>query len=146
MASYEGKREGGSAVVHVDSAPLPARNDLVNHSPDGFEWGYAGSGPSQLALAILTHHFHTTGDSQELADAKALALHHDFKAKLVATLPKEGWQLDSHVIADTVSMVLKEEAERHFTLAMRLEVENTRLVRNLEECYTLLENSEAGTT
>jgi len=25
----------------------------VNHSPDGFSWGYGGSGPSQLAFAIL---------------------------------------------------------------------------------------------
>lgn len=24
-----------------------------NHSPDGFAWGYGGSGPAQLALAIL---------------------------------------------------------------------------------------------
>jgi len=23
-----------------------------NHSPDGFAWGYGGSGPAQLALAI----------------------------------------------------------------------------------------------
>lgn len=26
-----------------------------NHSPDGFEWSYGGSGPAQLALAILLH-------------------------------------------------------------------------------------------
>lgn len=26
---------------------------LRTHSPDGFEFGYSGSGPSQLALAIL---------------------------------------------------------------------------------------------
>lgn len=26
---------------------------LRNHSPTGFAWGYGGSGPSQLALAIL---------------------------------------------------------------------------------------------
>jgi len=25
----------------------------VNHSPDGFNWGYGGSGPAQLALAIV---------------------------------------------------------------------------------------------
>jgi hypothetical protein len=32
----------------------PARSlKLRNHSPDGFAWGYAGSGPAQLALAIL---------------------------------------------------------------------------------------------
>lgn len=26
---------------------------VINHSPDGFAWGYGGSGPAQLALAIL---------------------------------------------------------------------------------------------
>jgi hypothetical protein len=32
----------------------PGRSQEVwNHSPDGFNWGYAGSGPAQLALAIL---------------------------------------------------------------------------------------------
>ncbi len=29
------------------------RLDLYNHSPTGFEWGYWGSGPAQLALAML---------------------------------------------------------------------------------------------
>jgi hypothetical protein len=33
---------------------LPAQSLKVrNHSPDGFCWGYGGSGPAQLALAIL---------------------------------------------------------------------------------------------
>ena len=26
---------------------------ITNHSPHGFGWGYGGSGPSQLALAIM---------------------------------------------------------------------------------------------
>ena len=26
---------------------------LSDHSPDGFQWGYGGSGPTQLALALL---------------------------------------------------------------------------------------------
>lgn len=31
----------------------PAESQKVhNHSPDGFNWGYGGSGPAQLALAI----------------------------------------------------------------------------------------------
>lgn len=38
-----------------DPTPLNPRFDLANHSPDGFAWGYAGSGPAQLALAILAH-------------------------------------------------------------------------------------------
>jgi len=30
---------------------------IVNHSPDGFEWGYLGSGPAQLSLSICLHLF-----------------------------------------------------------------------------------------
>ena len=31
----------------------PARSQTYcNHSPDGFAWGYGGSGPAQLALAL----------------------------------------------------------------------------------------------
>lgn len=33
------------------SEPLP--HAIRRHSPDGFEWGYVGSGPSDLALNIL---------------------------------------------------------------------------------------------
>ena len=51
---------GGRVSVVVDgiSWPLDPRYDLQNHSPTGFAWGYAGSGPSQLALAILADHCH----------------------------------------------------------------------------------------
>lgn len=31
--------------------PAPSQK-VRNHSPDGFNWGYEGSGPAQLALAI----------------------------------------------------------------------------------------------
>ena len=27
---------------------------IERHSPDGFNWGYGGSGPADLALSILT--------------------------------------------------------------------------------------------
>ena len=91
MATYSGTRENGNAEVSVDGAPLPPRNDLKNHSPDGCEWGYLGSGPAQLALAVLCHHFGAVGNSRQLADVKALALYQAFKAKLIATLPQEGW-------------------------------------------------------
>ena len=40
------------------------RLDLVNHSPTGFEWGYGGSGPAQLAVAMLAHHFRTWHDGE----------------------------------------------------------------------------------
>jgi len=32
--------------------PAPSQR-AYNHSPDGFNWGYCGSGPAQLALAIV---------------------------------------------------------------------------------------------
>lgn len=35
------------------SKPLALHLDEVNHSPDGFAWGYSGSGPAQLAYALL---------------------------------------------------------------------------------------------
>jgi len=32
--------------------PKPSQ-DIYNHSPDGFNWGYGGSGPAQASLGIL---------------------------------------------------------------------------------------------
>ena len=40
--------------------PLPARLDLAYRSPTGFECGYAGSGPHQLAVAIAADLFGDT--------------------------------------------------------------------------------------
>lgn len=41
--------------VYLDGKFLDPRpsQKLHNHSPDGFNWGYGGSGPAQLALAIV---------------------------------------------------------------------------------------------
>lgn len=41
--------------AYVDDLQLDLNKSLmvVNHSPDGFNIGYGGSGPAQLALAIL---------------------------------------------------------------------------------------------
>ena len=42
-------------------SPLKSQS-IVNHSPDGFNWGYLGSGPAQLALAILLEVFKKATD------------------------------------------------------------------------------------
>ena len=44
---------GEEARVTVDGQPLALGLEVRNHSPKGFQWGYGGSGPAQLALAKL---------------------------------------------------------------------------------------------
>lgn len=51
---------GGQRVMVEDhekgkTYQIDPRNDLRNHSPDGLNWGYGGSGAAQCALAILAH-------------------------------------------------------------------------------------------
>lgn len=50
-----GERRAGEVLVTVDGAPLDWRSSLAvrNHAPTGPPWGYGGSGPAQLVLAIL---------------------------------------------------------------------------------------------
>ena len=60
MKSYIGtKTSAGPNYIYVINNgvktlldPKPSQN-LYNHSPDGFNWGFPGSGPSQSALGIL---------------------------------------------------------------------------------------------
>ncbi len=59
------------------SHELPVRLDLMRHSPDGFEVGYGGSGPAQLALAILADAFD---------DKTALRMHQGFKHDVVSAI------------------------------------------------------------
>lgn len=61
--------------------PLALRLDLDNHSPDGFAWGYNGSGPAQLALALLADALRD--------DNLALAIHQRFKSTVVASWNKD---------------------------------------------------------
>ena len=80
----------GAVVMVVDSdsnrvRPLDPRFDLATHSPTGFAWGYSGSGPAQLALALLA-------DALD-DDEQAVALHQMFKFREVARWPQsEGWR------------------------------------------------------
>jgi|SRR5262245_35616596 len=96
-------RRGTGGAGHL----LRLRLDLDNHSPSGFEWGYGGSGPSQLALAILADTLHD--------DAKALRLHQRFKWRVIAKLSRERWQLKQsevleHVRAIELALAVEDEA------------------------------------
>jgi len=99
MKRYEGRREGQAVTVTVDGRRLNPRRDLWNHSPSGFEWGYGGSGPAQLALAILADH---CSDDQE-----ALNFYQRSKWAVIAGLPGRGWRLTTLEI-DAVLHTLRE--------------------------------------
>ena len=66
---------------HSPRSNVPHR--IVKHSPDGFEWGYGGSGPSEFALNILSVFI-----GQE--EAQRGGLYQDFKWQFISTLPHEG--------------------------------------------------------
>src|SRR5262245_10142808 len=88
--------EHGAVTVQDTSVgelpwPLPLRLDLRNHSPTGAGWGYMGSGPNQLALALLAD---ALGD-----DDRALRLYRQFTWRIIQGLPMDGgWAMSDSVI------------------------------------------------
>lgn len=76
---------------------LPMRNDLRNHSPDGASWGYSGSGPAQLALALLAH---ATGD-----DELAQKLYQRFKVDVVSRWDMgKDWEMDQVAVLEWLGL------------------------------------------
>ncbi len=66
---------------------------LRTHSPDGsVSWGYLGSGPSQLALALLLD-FGAT-------DKEALDWYQDFKRDVIAQLPETDFEMKVDRVSD----------------------------------------------
>ena len=63
--------------VYLDGKFLDPRPSQAhrNHSPDGYNWGYSGSGPAQLALAIMLK---ITGKSDG---------YQDFKFAVISSIP-----------------------------------------------------------
>lgn len=102
MIRYEGyDTDGmGGRVVSISPTrqkiPLRLRLDLAPHSPTGFSWGYAGSGPAQLALAILADLW---------PDHIPWVKHHyqEFKRKVIAHFPQgEDWTLTKEQIVEAI--------------------------------------------
>jgi hypothetical protein len=100
MKTYTGTRtENGCAVVVSDGGGcrgLDPRFDLRNHSPTGFEWGYGGSGPAQLALALAL-----AADVLR-DDEAALDVYQRLKFRVVGRLPQDGWTLTERELADAI--------------------------------------------
>ena len=98
MKVYKGVRAAQGCVVTVDGAPLDPRLDLKRHSTAGFEWGYDGTGPRQLALAILADYF---GDGSQ-----ALSQHKTFAETVIAELEGDEWTLTEQRIRSALDQVV----------------------------------------
>jgi hypothetical protein len=107
MAVYRGYRykDAGPLVVTKDGvvlSPEPSQK-VWNHSPDGFQWGYGGSGPAQLALALLLD---VAGGSDE--DKRlAVRLHQDFKRDFVCGWGDK-WEMTTEEIQIWLAKKLRE--------------------------------------
>lgn len=72
-------------VVDVGDRAYPLPH-IVHHSPTGYAWGYAGSGPADLALSILADYFEEPAElvlghvrSMWAPRSKAACLYQPFK-------------------------------------------------------------------
>lgn len=92
MNKYRGFRGPyNDAIVMKNDQLLPLCNSLLirSHSPTGFNWGYGGSGPAQLALALLL---------EETDEEKARVYYQRFKREVVAGWQRDSWEFSSHDI------------------------------------------------
>ncbi len=108
------KADRSSRRVWVDDGEIsPQRSkQLVNYSPDGFNWGYGGSGPAQLSLSQLLPF---------VSEEDAVHLHQSFKWKFIATLPEGDFKLNSEQI-ETMRTWIKEQG-------VEIKVDTNRLSR-----------------
>lgn len=100
MKIYRGRRLGpreNLPGVSVTVSEFEGENDKplkhrIRHSPTGFEFGFGGSGPADLARSILWDH---------LGKEPSPALYQEFKWAFVATWGDE-WQISSLEIQDWI--------------------------------------------
>lgn len=77
--------------------PLNPRFDLRRHSPAGFNWGYGGSGPAQLALAILCDNL--------ADDGKAMELYQQFKFSIIGGLKGPAFVVTEEMIDEFLRVI-----------------------------------------
>jgi len=72
-------KEPATAMVTVNGVEIDLQKslDVHRHSPDGFGWGYLGSGAAQTALGVCIHLY-----GEEIAKE----IYQDFKERFIAPL------------------------------------------------------------
>jgi len=96
MKHYVGDRTIDGVEAKVDGAPLPQRTDVAQYSENGFEWGYEGESPLQLAFALLMDHLGNAEAAKTASNA--------FMKAVVANFGNE-WEMTSEDIAQALTIL-----------------------------------------
>ena len=121
--TYYGVRSAmyNASVKRSDGIYLKERREMAQHS-QGLEWGYGGSGPAQLALALLMdtledadHYVGSRdiwGDKFEQKAAWALSHYQKFKWEVVCQLDRQGFSLPQEEVRAWISYQLVSDKKR----------------------------------
>ena len=103
---------------------------VAHHSPSGFEFGYAGSGPADLALNVCQwylNHIGYQGEKSQCFDGNcfslAFILHQDFKRTFIACAPHEGIVIPFQQIQYWFNQHITEDLKRTYAVATEEELE-----------------------
>jgi hypothetical protein len=95
---YEGRRDGPGlmATVWKDGLPFSHYPSLLvaEYWSHGFEWGYGGHGPCQLALALLL---------EVCEEETAVELCQEFKWEVIARLHHSAWRIPTSLLVQWVT-------------------------------------------
>lgn len=95
-------------LIMVRTRTLTTLDHHVRHSPDGFNWGYAGSGPADLARSILLDAFGFKPCASYPKECACKAkwvepCYQEFKDVFIAPLKQDtDWKLEQAPIMDWV--------------------------------------------
>ena len=106
IITIEGVISTREVTLNGDRLDPSESQAVINHSPDGFNWGYGGSGPAQLALAILI---------EVMGQERALMEYQNFKDEHVAKWIQEDFfveiEVDGCVMCQGTGKVVVEEVD-----------------------------------
>lgn len=94
---------GMTEVVVLQAGKERPLTHHVHHSPDGYEWGFEGSGPAELARDLLWDH---------LDCEPPPALYQLFKSQIVVALRYEGWEITTAQLSSWLGEHLVSEVRR----------------------------------
>jgi len=107
----------------MDLAKTNVPHLVVHHSPTGFEWGYSGSGPADLALNVV-HFFVEEMDLAEETQERVVEcregevsqlawdLHIPFKEEVIANISEDGARIGAVRIRDWIMEAAENQTDQ----------------------------------